>query len=265
MTVVGRVPWPVGVALAVASWFALRIYLQGQVGQDPDPTDLAHSLFSVVAVTLARIGQVILPVLFLIAALGSFLRQDRQHRIFQAASSEPTHGMAALSWSEFESLVSELFRHRGYAVSHPGRPGPDGGVDLELKRGEEVFLVQCKHWRARKVPVMTVRELYGAMTAAQAAGGFVVTSGKFTADAILFSEGRNIKLIDGSLLANFLTEYRQTTLDRAGSRESDIESVPNCPKCKAAMVQRVARKGPLAGNRFWGCSHFPQCRGTRSV
>ena len=31
------------------------------------------------------------------------------------------------------------------------------------------------------------------------------------------------------------------------------------------MTRRVARRGPNAGNPFWGCSSFPDCRGTRDI
>ena len=258
LTLVARAPWPVGVGLAVVSFVGLRIFLHGQADPASDPTDFARALYGTVAVTLASIAQFILPAVFLIAALGSFLKQRRKSRIFQAASSEPTHGVAALSWLEFEELVSELFRRRGFEVSHTGRAGPDGGVDIKLRRGGETFLVQCKHWRARKVPVMTVRELYGAMTAAQAAGGFVVTAGAFTKDARAFAEGRNIELIDGAVLAGSLSEHRQVSSHSAERGPSLNQPVPDCPKCGALMVKRVAKQGPLAGNRFWGCSQFPQ-------
>ena len=33
-----------------------------------------------------------------------------------------------------------------------------------------------------------------------------------------------------------------------------------CPKCGAAMVRRVAKRGENAGSEFWGCSMFPKCR-----
>jgi four helix bundle suffix protein len=38
---------------------------------------------------------------------------------------------------------------------------------------------------------------------------------------------------------------------------------PACPLCGQAMVLRTARQGPRTGERFWGCSHWPDCRGTR--
>lgn len=37
-----------------------------------------------------------------------------------------------------------------------------------------------------------------------------------------------------------------------------------CPKCGAPMVSRIAKRGPHAGKRFWGCSTFPNCRATRA-
>lgn len=40
--------------------------------------------------------------------------------------------------------------------------------------------------------------------------------------------------------------------------------MPVCPKCKSDMVLRTARRGPRAGSRFWGCSYYPTCRGTRN-
>jgi restriction system protein len=43
----------------------------------------------------------------------------------------------------------------------------------------------------------------------------------------------------------------------------DARSTPECPACGASMVRRVAKKGGNAGEAFWGCTRFPQCRGTR--
>jgi very-short-patch-repair endonuclease len=38
--------------------------------------------------------------------------------------------------------------------------------------------------------------------------------------------------------------------------------LPECPKCRVAMVQRTAQKGVNAGKRFWACRSFPNCRYT---
>ena len=52
---------------------------------------------------------------------------------------------SVMSWRDFERLDGEAFRMRGYSVTETGGGGADGGVDLQLARGSETFLVQCKH------------------------------------------------------------------------------------------------------------------------
>ncbi|KAA2284733.1 nuclease-related domain-containing protein [Arenimonas fontis] len=38
-----------------------------------------------------------------------------------------------------------------------------------------------------------------------------------------------------------------------------------CPRCGKALVERTARKGMRAGQRFLGCSGYPACRYTRQI
>lgn len=45
------------------------------------------------------------------------------------------------------------------------------------------------------------------------------------------------------------------TMDEAAKQQAII-----CPKCGAVMVKRRASKGPYAGNEFWGCSNYPNCK-----
>lgn len=35
-----------------------------------------------------------------------------------------------------------------------------------------------------------------------------------------------------------------------------------CPRCNSPMALRTARQGPNAGNKFWGCTKYPDCKGT---
>ena len=46
------------------------------------------------------------------------------------------------------------------------------------------------------------------------------------------------------------------------SDRSDKSDKPACPKCGQPMVLRTARAGPQSGRQFWGCSAYPDCRGT---
>jgi four helix bundle suffix protein len=49
------------------------------------------------------------------------------------------------------------------------------------------------------------------------------------------------------------------------SDQSDLSVAGLCPRCGKPMCQRTARKGPRAGELFWGCTAYPECKGTRPL
>lgn len=49
------------------------------------------------------------------------------------------------------------------------------------------------------------------------------------------------------------------------AQSSGAERGPTCPICDRPMSLRTARKGPNAGRQFWGCSGYPECKGTRPL
>lgn len=238
-------PW-LCVLLAAASWLLCQ-YLR----------ELPLSPITV----LAQAGQIFLPVVFLVGAIaGVMKRRKRQALATQVKASIDSSALLDMTWHEFELVVSEHFRELGYNVTETGKNGPDGGVDLVLRKDDEIFLVQCKQWRAFKVSVEIVRELYGVMAARGAAGGFVVTSGRFTDDAQKFVQGRNIVLLDGTqLLARIRGPEHQAGLQLAQPE------IPNCPTCGSNMLRRTATRGATKGKEFWGCPGYPRCRGTRPI
>lgn len=177
-------------------------------------------------------------------------------------------GQGALNdmiWRQFEVVVGEAFRRKGYSVAEKGGGGADGGVDLVLKKQGETFLVQCKQWRAIKVGVNIVRELYGVMAAKGATGGFVVTSGVFTEEACAFAKGTNIELIDGKALHALIAGVKAPPRFFRDPLSVMTTGAPFCPECQSRMVKRKTKRGANAGKMFWGCSRYPECKGTRPI
>jgi restriction system protein len=270
-------PWWAGTCLAVAIYFLLHRYAVAVVSTAAVPGQVGQLVVGQLTKSLATIGQYLLPLLLLAGAFTSYLGRRKRAALLQdAARGKPGEAIRGMSWREFELLVGEAFRIQGYAVTETGGGGADGGIDLKLKKGSEVFLVQCKQWRAYKVSVNVVRELFGVMAAQGATGGFVVTSGVFTADAVAFASGRNIELIDGNALSamvasarvepSFKTSARiDKSLDIASVDEVSGQREPACPRCGKSMVKRIAKQGSNAGGAFWGCIAFPACRGIVSI
>ncbi len=44
-----------------------------------------------------------------------------------------------------------------------------------------------------------------------------------------------------------------------------VEKAPDCPLCGKPLALRTARQGTNAGSQFWGCSGYPECKGTRKL
>lgn len=276
MELISQLPWWAGVGLAALSYLVLHAVSSAPVAT-PGSTNIGQIVSGSLWRTFAYAGQLVLPFICLIAALASALRQhERRKLLSQTTTSGAADALDAMSWQQFERLVGEGFRQQGYAVAETGATGPDGGVDLMLKKDGERFLVQCKQWRAFKVGVAVVRELYGVMAARGAAGSFVVTSGRFTEEAIRFAEGRNIRLIDGHALLRLIAQGSPSgqTGERAAPPRASAAAATAadrvvepaaCPICTKPMVRRVAKRGTAAGRAFLGCSSYPGCRGTRPI
>ncbi|MCC7091558.1 MAG: restriction endonuclease [Nitrosomonas sp.] len=274
LKITATLPWWVGIALAVAVYVLLQSYAILETPIQAVPGQIGHQVAGQMIRMFAYYGQYILPLLFLSGALASFLKQRKRKNLVWVArnekSNDPLHD---ISWKDFELLVGEVFRMRGFTVIENGGGGADEGIDLVLKKGGEVFLVQCKQWRAYKVSVNVVRELLGVMITKGAVGGFVVTSGIFTSEAQSFAKGQNIELVDGSMLTAMIVGVHKNKLNQsATAKRNDQESIsliaaaePNCPQCGNVMVKRIARKGTNFGKTFWGCVEFPRCRGIRTL
>lgn len=261
MDLVAMLPWWAGVAAALASYFVLHGLSVGPAPGSLQPGQMAGFVGRAMVSSIADAAQFVIPALLLAGAFVSFFRRrTRQALVGQVTASGSAQALNGMSWREFELLVGEAFRMQGYTVIEQGGAQADGGVDLVLHKGKDTFLVQCKQWKAFKVGVDVIRQLYGVMAAAGAAGaagGFIVTSGTFTEGAHAFAHGRNLMLVDGPKLLGLMHQAKESL------RSAAPVPAPACPACNASMLQRTAQKGGRAGSQFWGCSRFPACRGIR--
>ncbi len=274
-------PWWITLPLALIAYLWLHSIATSPIPTLANPAEFNSQLPGMMLRGLAVPAQYFLPAALVIGAIASVFGRMRRKKLFNSvASNENT--LESISWREFESLVGEAFRRKGFTVQETGQGGADGGIDLVLLKDGEKYLVQCKQWRRQLVQVNVVRELFGVIAAEGAKGGFVVISGRFTEDAKAFAQGKNLQLIEGGELNDMIRQSRataarqslQSTTHKASYQPTSVSSdplaqtyraiQPACPTCQAPMVQRVAKRGSNVGNSFWGCSQFPKCKTTRS-
>lgn len=197
-----------------------------------------------------------------ISLASAYLGHRRKDLVDGQSSIESIRG---LSWGAFEIMVAEAYRRQGYQVDQSLKGGTDGGVDFVITKGGQKVLVQCKQWRRSSVGVTVVREIYGVQMSEHAQRSIVITSGDFTREAVAFAKNLPIDLVEGRQLQRMVRGV-QTVARIPAAPASSAQSL-SCPKCGAPMVLRTAKRGPSAGNSFWGCSTYSQskCNGTRPV
>lgn len=261
-----KFPWWVGTLLAVASYVWLHSISNKGMPQATG-SDLSATMTGGLFYAFATFGQYVLPALFGFGAILSFVMCAKRKKLHDDATTGERK-VSDISWQDFELLIGEHFRRQGFSVQETS-PGPDGGVDLVLKKDSAKYLVQCKHYKAFKVGVKPVRELLGVMASSGAAGGYVVTSGQFTLDAIAFARDNNIELLNNRDLRKILKSSPELSSLRPVPQviENVVWSEDNkiCPKCGKPLIMRVAKKGSRTGQKFMGCSNFPACRYTGTV
>lgn len=271
LTLLVQYPWWLSVVLAGSAYVVLTFVIPWLIPATASPA--VRGLLGAAPLVAPLLAFVLL----VPAPLAAF-RTWRQRRLLDAQ--QDLTSIRTLSWREFEALVAEAYRRIGYTVTRIGGDGPDGGVDLTLRKDGNCLIVQCKQWRADKVGVQVAREIFGVMTAQRAQGAVIITSGLFTQEAKTFARGKPIDLVEGQQLADLVRSVQVgpslPPLRSVGGADAAQETGParaaaaseppkvnpktSCPQCGAEMVLRTAQRGTHTSERFWGCSRFPACR-----
>jgi len=178
-----------------------------------------------------------------------------------------------LTEQEFKKLLHKIFSQRGYSVNK-NEDQEHAPVDLVLTQNNETSYVHYQNWREKHIDVAIVSEFYTLVKEKGLKQGIIISSGNFSEDALDFSLGKKLLLINGTDLSHMvgalmqsvaegsLEDHSEATENESASETPEIE--PLCPLCGEKMIKRTAKKGRNAGNIFWGCSQFPNCRGVVS-
>lgn len=73
----------------------------------------------------------------------------------------------------------------------------------------------------------------------------------------LYERLRVLTDVDEAVKRSHVADIHERYLDKKSAASSSA-----CPRCGADLVLRTAKKGPNAGNQFYGCSNYPKCRYT---
>lgn len=166
-----------------------------------------------------------------------------------------------MEWRRFEDLCAAYYEAAGYTTSVSGRANGEANITAySAGRPELATLVRCKAWDAYRVGTKPVRELRAAMTGANIAEGVLLTSGRFTHEAVALAAKERIKLIDGAALLARIAELppEKSAALLSLATQGDFLT-PTCPSC---AVKMTSRSSTGEGRKFWGCPNYPKCKQT---
>jgi restriction system protein len=142
LEIASKLPWKVPLGLAPISLLSLHL-LAAAFAHTPTVTTVAD-MGGVVIHQAIHMGafffQFVVPPAFLIGATVSYFKRSQSIRLFEDTRTAKGPAVASLTWQEFESLVAEGFRQRGFTVTEKGGAALDGGIDLILARGNESLI-----------------------------------------------------------------------------------------------------------------------------
>ena len=159
---------------------------------------------------------------------------------------------------EFEILVCNLYKQMGYKVEVTPYVA-DGGIDGFLRRGDNLYLLQCKRVKGG-VGEPVLRDLYGSIIANKAHGGIVVTTGRVSSKAKKWIGDKAIDVIEIEKLSQLIKKVfsEDSVVPKEFEIDADIHNI--CPKCGKPLRKVSGRRG-----KFFGCSSYPSCRFTKPI
>lgn len=73
-------------------------------------------------------------------------------------------------------------------------------------------------------------------------------------------------IADGGYSEQLATErLRKRRKDQTDLSDQRDLMPPACPQCGGLMALRTAKTGKNAGSQFWGCTSYPECKGTAHI
>ena len=194
-----QIPWWICVTLSASFYLLLQYgipYFENQ-----------GALVNEAHISLGPVFAPVVALAFLAPVTFSFLKFSRKKKLHDLR--EEIKSIQELSWQQFKEQVSEAYGNAGYLILDNDPFTSDPSFDLVMRKSANLYLLQSRYWRNRKLGLREVKKLFSLMHEKQASGIFLLTTGIFTKEARRYAIGRPINLVDGVELMELLDSIKE--------------------------------------------------------
>jgi len=198
-----QIPWWLCVTLSASFYLLLQYVIPYFENQG--------TLVNEVHVSLGPVFAPVVALVFLTPVTFSLLKFNRKKKLHDLR--EEIKSIQELSSSQFKELIAETYRNAGYLILGNDPFTSDPSYDLVMRKSANLYLLQSRYWRNRKIGLREVKKLFFLMHEKQASGIFLLTTGIFTREARRYAIGRPINLVDGIELVELLGSITENKLE----------------------------------------------------
>jgi len=168
--------------------------------------------------------------------------------------------LQAADWRQLDEVVGGIYAKLGCAPTPHTNLEGEHNFSLIIERAGRKTGVMCKPFGKGEVMSPEVIEFSTELKGAGLSSGILVTLRDCTAPALTVAETLGIDVVCEQGLLQLLAaageNHRGETLAQLSAEAK------HCPTCDREMVLRTAMEGLGAGEQYWSCSDYPQCRCT---
>ena len=179
-----------------------------------------------------------------------------------ATSSQTELRLVGVSRASLDELLldyEDFLRQRG--LPQWGKDSPEAIAVRALGRAENPVAKDYAKWLESPAPALRANALICLIHQAN----YLLDHQVSSLESDFIEDGGYSERLAAARLARRRAGPHPTDPSDPTDRSDRKPKAPVCARCGRPMALRTARKGPRAGSQFWGCSGYPECRGTMQV
>ena len=114
LDIASSIPWKISLIIAVISYFFFHYFATQALPVATDLKSITDSLPKQIFINFSKFLQYIIPVVFVIGACVSSFKSKHRSKLLDKQSG--IESIRDMSWQDFELLVGEAFRRKGFEV-----------------------------------------------------------------------------------------------------------------------------------------------------